>query len=292
MIHFLILGAGTAIPTPTRNAAAYWIEIESAGILMDPGPGALIRAMQSQHGPGDIDGIDTVMLSHLHIDHCNDLAPFLFALHSPLTLSTRPLQLIGPPGTMAYLDKLRDLYGSWVEPTKRELLVQEIHPGQTLIWDEQRSPAWSTGDPADAPANAPSIRVFAARHPQDRFSQVCLCFRFEDRQGHSAVFSGDTEPCSGLEEASHRADLLVVECSTPDELATPGHMTPSQVGALCRTARPRRVVLTHLYPPAALLNLPALIGQQYDGPVQAAQDGELFTLPETLPPEAATEDDS
>ena len=39
------------------------------------------------------------------------------------------------------------------------------------------------------------------------------------------------------------ADLLLVECATPDELAVDGHMSPARVGALCRDASPRRVVL-------------------------------------------------
>ena len=58
----------------------------------------------------------------------------------------------------------------------------------------------------------------------------------------------------GLVEAARGADLLVVECSCPDELATPGHLTPDGVGRLCAESRPARVVLTHLYPPAAALD--------------------------------------
>ncbi len=275
MIRFLILGAGTAVPTPTRNAAAYWVELDGRGILLDPGPGALIRLISSATGPRDVDGIDTVLLTHLHIDHCTDLAPLLFALHSPIPQSTAPLQLFGPPGTVTYLQRLRDLYGSWVQPAKRELQVQEVVPGQILCSQGGSTFPWSLGTTA---ADC-CIQAFAAQHPQDRFSQVCLCYRFTDEGKRSAVFSGDTEPCAGLEEASRDADLLVVECSTPDELATPGHMTPSRVGALAAATRPRQVVLTHIYPPAAALDLPALVRQDYDGPVHMAQDGDLFTLP-------------
>jgi len=302
MIKLLILGAGTAVPTPLRNAAAYWVEIDGHGILLDPGPGALIRLMGSVHGPNDIDAIDTILLSHLHIDHCSDLAPLLFALHSPIPRSSEPLQLLGPPGSASYLVKLHDLYGSWVEPAKRELVVQELCPGQHLTWDAVRSSAWSPIHPAeqeyrtgqDHPANpdlptAPrhrsetsSIEVFAANHPQDRFSEVCLCFRFRDRANHTVTYSGDTEPAEGLEEASRAVDLLVVECSTPDEMATPGHMTPSRVGELCAASKPSRVVLTHLYPPAAALDLCQLIGQWYAGPVIVACDGDFFTVPETM----------
>jgi ribonuclease BN (tRNA processing enzyme) len=282
MIELLILGAGTAVPTPHWNASAYWVEIDGQGFLLDLGPGALIRLMGSAYGPDDIDAIDTIVLSHLHIDHCADLAPLLFALHSPIPNSTKPLQLLGPPGTASYLAKLHDLYGSWVEPAKRELVVQEIRPGQLLMWVTDRVPGWSLETAPGPPPRTtqPRITVFAAKHPQDRFSAASLCFRFCDRENHTVAYSGDTEPTAGLEEASRGVDLLLVECSTPDELATPGHMTPSRVGELCTVSRPDRVVLTHLYPPAAALDLPKIIRRWYGGSVTVARDGDFFTVPD------------
>ena len=84
-----------------------------------------------------------------------------------------------------------------------------------------------------------------------------------------------------MEKAAVRADLLVVECSCPDHLATPGHMTPSQVGAICNVARPRRVVLTHQYPDAAVLDLAALVNETFDGPVIQATDGLVLDVPES-----------
>jgi len=279
MLKFLILGAGTALPTPTRNAAAYWVEMDGRGVLLDPGPGALIRLMTSSHGPQDVDGISTVLLTHLHIDHCTDLVPLLFALHSPIPEATDPLQLFGPPGTTDYLARLQELYGSWIQPARRELQVVEIEPGRFLAPDREDGPGWSLHQQS----TTCGIQAFRAQHPQDRLSRQCLCYRFSDASGNSATFSGDTEPCPGLEDASREVDLLVVECSTPDELATPGHMTPSRVGQLAAATRPGQVVLTHIYPPAAALDLPALVGEFYAGPVTMAQDGQLFILADRAP---------
>ena len=83
-----------------------------------------------------------------------------------------------------------------------------------------------------------------------------------------------------MNEAAAGADLLVVECSTPDHLATPGHMTVSQVGALCAAAQPKLTVLTHQYPDAAALDLAALLANSHDGRVVQAVDGSAFTIPE------------
>jgi ribonuclease BN (tRNA processing enzyme) len=262
MINFLILGAGGAVPTPTHTPAAYWVTVDAQPLLMDPGPGALVRLVKSGAAPGGVDAIDLVLLTHLHPDHHADLVPLLFALHSPIPESREPLLIYGPPGLQRLLEQLGGIYGRWLEPRSRELVVTEIGPGQAV--------ALTGGGRAEA---------FAVSHEQDRLGDVALGYRFVDADGNVAVFSGDTEACAGLEEAAAGADLLVVECSTSDEWDVPGHMNPTQVGALCARARPRRVVLTHQYPPAAALDLAALVGRHFAGPVIQAVDGSAFVVP-------------
>jgi ribonuclease BN (tRNA processing enzyme) len=263
MIRFHILGAGGAVPTPTHNPAAYWVTVDDHSILLDPGPGALVRLVQSGLAPRGVDDINQVFLTHLHPDHCADLLHLLFALHSPVPVRTEKIQLFGPPGLASYLNRLKGIFGSWLEPRKRLLEVNEIGPDIT-------TPLPGGG----------SVQPFKVNHPQDRLSSFSLGYRFCDAENHTAVFSGDTEPCAELNKAATGADLLVVECSTPDHLATPGHMTPSQVGELCVLARPELAVLTHQYPDAAVLDLAALVGELYDGPVVQAVDGSEFFVPE------------
>ena len=263
MIRFRILGAGGAIPTPTHTPAAYWVTIDGTPILMDPGPGALVRLVQSGDAPGGVDEIGTVLLTHLHPDHCCDLVALLFALHSPLTDSHEPLRLFGPVGLLAYLEQLKGIYGRWLEPRHRKLDVREWGPGQQ--WE--------------LPGGG-KVSPFAVDHPQDRFSAGnCLGYRFVDHEGHSAVFSGDTGPCPGLEKAAREVDLLVVECSAPEGLGVPGHLTPGEVGQLCAIAQPKLVALTHQYPAAAATDLLPDIARHFDGPVVQARDGSLFFVP-------------
>jgi ribonuclease BN (tRNA processing enzyme) len=263
MIKFHILGAGGAVPTPTHTPAAYWVTVDGDPVLLDPGPGALVRLVKSGWVPRGVDDIGLVMLTHLHPDHCADLLHLLFALHSPVPTRTDPVRLYGPSGLVNYLEKLKGIYGSWLEPRQRELQIWEIGPADTV----------------PLPAGG-SARPFAVDHPQDRLSRSALGYTFCDTAGQRAVFSGDTGPCAGLNQAARGADLLVVECSTPDHLATAGHMTVSQVGDLCAAARPQRTVLTHQYPAAAALDLAALVGQKYDGRVEQAVDGSVFSVPE------------
>ena len=283
MINCLILGAGGAVPTPSHGPAAYWISVDTTSILLDPGPGALVRLIKSAHGPDSLDAIETVLLSHLHLDHCADLAPLLFALHSPVLQSRAPLRLIGPPGLATYLERLGDLYGSWLTPHQRTLEVEEVVPGQSLHLpggggnDSGNNAGDGSGNVE--PVNNCHIECYAADHPQDRFAHDCLCLRFRDGEGHSLTFSGDTAPCAGLTEASRDTDLLVVECSTSDAFAMKGHMSPARVAELCRDAQPRRVVLTHLYPAALAVDLAAEIGRVYTGPLTIARDDTLYRVP-------------
>ncbi len=272
MLSCLLLGSGGAVPTPERMPAAYWVTVDGRALLVDPGPGALVRLLRSPHGPPGVDAITGLLLSHLHLDHCADLAPLLFALHSPIPAGTDPLLIAGPPGLARYLQRLRDLYGDWLTPARREVRVEELAPGETLAPDadgQWRRPA--------APRPGPAVTAHAANHGESHFSALNLCFRFRDAAGTTFAYSGDGEDGDGLRAAARGADLLIVECSTPDAWYTPGHLTPSAVGHLCAEAKPRRVVLTHLYPPAAALDLPALVRAVWDGPVEMARDGALYT---------------
>lgn len=262
MIKFLILGAGGAIPTPTHTPAAYFVDLDGTRLLLDPGPGALVRLVKSGQAAGGVDDIDHVLLTHLHPDHCADLVPLLFATHSPLTSSTTPLRIYGPVGLEAYLKSLQEIYGSWLVPRKRSLEIHELQPDQSL----------------DFPGPC-RIVPFVVDHPQGRLTQFCLGYAFLDAQGHKVVFSGDTGPGGGLTDAAQACDLLVVECSVTDDWPTEGHLTPSQVGQLCAATRPTRVVLTHQYPETAALDLRPLVGDYWDGPVHQAVDGDCFMVP-------------
>ncbi len=264
MITFHILGAGGALPTTTHNPAAYLVEVDGCTLILDPGPGALVRLARAGLLPNGVDDIERVLLSHLHPDHSLDLPALLFALHSPLPESTQPLEIGGPEGLRRLLTGFTNIYGRWLEPRQRDLVLTELSPGRTM----------------ELPG-AGSITSFAVNHPQDRLSAHSLGFIFRDKHGHRVVYSGDTGPSARLEEAARGADLLVVECSTPDDMRTPGHMCPQEVGRLCAAAEPRRVVLTHQYPPAAALDLAVLVGNDFDGPVVQAVDGTVLTVPDS-----------
>jgi ribonuclease BN (tRNA processing enzyme) len=74
-------------------------------------------------------------------------------------------------------------------------------------------------------------------------------------------------------EWSRDCDLLVLECSLPQSMAIIEHLTPEQCGEIARLAEPRRLVLTHLYPPVESVDIAALVAAKYGGPLVIAHDG-------------------
>ena len=56
----------------TRHSGGTWITIDDTNVLIDPGPGSLVRILSSKPklNPRNLDGI---ILSHRHIDHSNDV---------------------------------------------------------------------------------------------------------------------------------------------------------------------------------------------------------------------------
>jgi ribonuclease BN (tRNA processing enzyme) len=93
------------------------------------------------------------------------------------------------------------------------------------------------------------------------------------------VYTGDTAPDASLGAWAAGCDVLLCECSLPAELAVPTHLTPEQAGDLAAVAGPGLLVLTHFYPPVDRVDVPAIVGARWTGPVVLAHDGWSLHLP-------------
>ena len=63
-----------------------------------------------------------------------------------------------------------------------------------------------------------------------------MSWRADLAGGESVAYSGDTPESQAVAELAREVDLFVVECSLPDELGTPNHLTPSSAGRLAAAA--------------------------------------------------------
>jgi ribonuclease BN (tRNA processing enzyme) len=65
-------GARFVVIKQLRSSSGTWITLEGKNLLLDPGPGTLVRCARSRP-PLDPTKLDAIILSHQHIDHANDV---------------------------------------------------------------------------------------------------------------------------------------------------------------------------------------------------------------------------
>lgn len=72
-------GARFVVMKQLRASGGIWITLDDTNILIDPGPGSLVRCLSSKPklNPMDLDGI---ILTHRHLDHSNDINVMIEAM--------------------------------------------------------------------------------------------------------------------------------------------------------------------------------------------------------------------
>jgi ribonuclease BN (tRNA processing enzyme) len=65
-------GARFVVTKQLRASGGIWLTLDDTNVMIDPGPGSLVRCVSSKPklNPLDLDGI---ILTHKHIDHSNDI---------------------------------------------------------------------------------------------------------------------------------------------------------------------------------------------------------------------------
>ncbi|HEV3152665.1 MAG TPA: MBL fold metallo-hydrolase [Candidatus Baltobacteraceae bacterium] len=84
MTSILFLGTGGArfvVARQFRGSGGMWMRFGSTQIHVDPGPGALLRAL-SQIPPCNPRELSGIVLSHKHLDHANDVNVMIEAMTS------------------------------------------------------------------------------------------------------------------------------------------------------------------------------------------------------------------
>jgi len=250
-VRFTTLGTGTISLSPGRSCAGYILESPGTRLLIDCGSGVTRRLAELGI---EWQTITHVALSHFHIDHHGDLPTLVFAWkYGFLPPRTLPVEIIGPPGTKALLERLSAAYGEWLLAPGFPLSIREVTPV----------------DVVELPGHM-KLRVHPVPHTPES-----VAYSFE-RVGRRIVYTGDTGPSDALAAWAYGCDLLVCECSLPREMGIPEHLTPEQCGELAAAAAPKHLALTHFYPPVENVDIPQVVGVRYAGPVTLAVDGWHF----------------
>lgn len=251
-LRITVLGSGTVIPSNGRRATALLVEGGGERLLFDLGP-CVLEALED--AGTTFRSIDRVFITHFHPDHTLGIGHLLAAINNDrVGIGDRELPLYGPDGLSVFMERLRALYPSLVCGDGCLRLV-EVSGGDCPVGGE--------------------VRVVADQAIHG--GRSALSYRIE-HAGASMVYTGDTEYSERVAELARGVDLLVAECSFPDDQPARGHLTPSGVGRLASRARVKAVVLVHMYTLFGRTDPAALVRKHFGGSVTAATDGMTIDL--------------
>lgn len=243
-LELVVLGSGG--PRPFGRAATSFIVLldGTPRILVDAGPGAFLRIGELNL---DLDSVDTVLLTHLHIDHGGDLAAFFNA---------RALSADGPivyhifghdgaglfPKTSRFVDFLvgkggafeyQKTFGADETFAIHDLAISLDSPRTTIVDKDGLLVEEIATHHGDCPSVAYRISYKSA----------------------VLVFSGDMDASAlpNLEQLAKNADLLIFNCAVLDPPNSPSqlfdlHTPPKKIGEAAHQSGVKSLLLSHTAP--------------------------------------------
>ncbi len=241
-----ILGSGTCTPTKARGPSGIVVQFDEQSILLDSGSGALTKLTQVGV---DFRTLSALHYTHTHPDHVLDVVSILQALKvSPPKYHREPLHILGPKGFTSFMTKLADVFGAWLIEQEFGLKIHELQR-DTITFPEYR------------------VQTMPMKH-----SKEAIGYRIEIEESFIITYSGDTDYCMEIIELAKNSDLLILECSAPDENKVEGHLTPTEAAKIAAEADADHLVLTHFYPEMENIDVAGICRRTYNGQITCASD--------------------
>lgn len=252
-MQLIVLGSGTSVFHPRRASAGFWLETEAGTVLLDCSADAPHRMAQENL---DWPNLDAIWISHLHLDHCAGLAPFLFGMKWAPGISDRkkPLRIFGSEGIEKLLKAIDDAQNYKLFEQNFAIEIQEFAPAEE-------------GHTFDLFAGV-KTEIISTPHRAES-----LAIRLTDRSGASIVYTSDTGFSEAIAGFARGADLLILECSFYRHKPTPKHLELADAMRIAKLAGPKQLLLTHLYPEWDDVDLEAEAKNLWPGETIAAYDG-------------------
>lgn len=273
-MRITLLGTGTPILDPNRQASALLIEVEDDKLLFDAGRGVTTQLMKAGICAQDV---NPIFITHHHSDHIGNLGEFL--LTSWHNGRKTPLEIYGPSGTGRIISALleqvyaRDvafaLFNEAGIVDIRDIVqVKEITSGSACD-----SGSWKIL--AEYVDHGNSLGLSPDDWP-------CLGYRLE-ATGKVVTISGDTVACAGLDRLAYGADVLIQCCYLAQaEITNPAYERLAQyvitcsgeAGKIAERNKVKKLVLTHIRPksPTMMRSLLEDVRRDYKGQVCVGED--------------------
>src|SRR5580704_4792745 len=266
----VVLGSGGPRPFG-RGGSSFIVLLDGTPrILVDAGPGAFLRIGELGL---DLDNVDTVLLTHLHIDHSGDLAaffnaralsadgPIVYNIFGPHGAGLFPKTshfvdlLVGKDGAFEY----QKTFGADETFAVRDLAISLDSPRTKIVDKDGLLVEEIATHHGDCPAVAYRISY----------------------KGAVLVFSGDMDASAlpNLEQLAKNADLLIFNCAVLDPPNSPPqlydlHTPPKKIGEAAQQSGVKSLLLSHTAPDVESQEdaVRQSIHASYSGPVAFATD--------------------
>jgi ribonuclease BN (tRNA processing enzyme) len=215
-VNLTVVGCSGSAPGPKSAASSYLVEHDGFRLLVDLGNGAF----GSLQALADPDSVDALFLSHLHADHCLDVAPFVVWHRYSGRASKERVPLYAPVAAERRLALAYDADGE----------------GITDVFD------FVPVGPGSFTLGPFEVTLARTAHPIE-----CYAIRLT-AGGRSLVYTGDTGPCERVIELARGADVLLAEAAHPPGPGVPDglHLTGREAGEHAAAAGVGRLLLTHI----------------------------------------------
>jgi ribonuclease Z len=272
-----LLGTGSPEPSMERFGASTLIQAGDQVLLFDVGRGAHQRLAQLGLG---VDRLDAIFLTHFHSDHTVGL-PDLWLTGWLRTRLSRPVQLLGPPGTTRMGERLVEAF----ELDIRDRLATEP--------DLPKAGATIQGKDIDGGVvfEKNGVRVHAVRVEHTGASPA-LAYRITFG-GRSVVLSGDTRFSPELIKTAEGADVIVHEVwdasdaylanNARSRLVKTFHVSGIEAGEVFQRVCPKLAVYSHIVlRDLTVSDLVTRTRMNYRGPLVVGEDLMQFIIGEQV----------
>lgn len=214
-------GSRFVVAKQLRSSGGIFIKYNGLNIILDPGPGTLVRCNKSKP-PIDVTKLDAILLSHLHIDHSNDVNILIDGM------------------TVGGFKKRGVLFAP-EDSLKGEccVVLNYLRSFLTRIEILKERSRYTICNPESSSEKLQFTTSIRHNHPVETYG---LMF---DMHGLKVSFMVDTKFFPGLIDCYKGSDLLIINVTRKAPSSGIMHLSIEDVKEILRGVKPKKAILTH-----------------------------------------------